>query len=143
MQTFMPYPTFKESLACLDYKRLGNQRKETIQILEILLNKGKAWANHPAVLQWKNNIPALALYGIICCETWIDLGYKDTCLDKILNIMRKSNLKAAIVIPDFMGNDKFHVSHRSNLLRKDPEFHSRYGWTESDNLEYFWPSKDL
>ena len=34
---------------------------------------------------------------------------------------------------------KIHASHRSNLLRKDPEFYGKYGWTEPDNLEYIWP----
>ena len=28
MQTFLPYPDFKQSAACLDYSRLGKQRVE-------------------------------------------------------------------------------------------------------------------
>ena len=41
--------------------------------------------------------------------------------------------------PPWFGNEKIHASHRSNLLRKDPEFYGKYGWTEPDNLEYVWP----
>lgn len=44
-----------------------------------------------------------------------------------------------IVFPKWLGNDKFHASHRSNLLRKKPEYYSSFGWKESDNLPYIWP----
>jgi hypothetical protein len=41
--------------------------------------------------------------------------------------------------PDWFGNKEFHASHRSNLLRKDPEFYGKYGWTEPHDLPYIWP----
>lgn len=40
MQTFLPYPDFAQSAACLDNKRLGKQRVECLQILRAL-SKGK------------------------------------------------------------------------------------------------------
>ena len=43
--------------------------------------------------------------------------------------------------PYWFGNEKINASHRSNLLRKNPEFYGKYGWTEPDNLEYIWPVK--
>ena len=36
MQTFLPYPDFKKSASCLDYKRLGKQRVEGLQILNAI-----------------------------------------------------------------------------------------------------------
>jgi len=33
MQTFLPYPDLRDSVACLDNKRLGKQRVEAMQIL--------------------------------------------------------------------------------------------------------------
>ena len=44
-----------------------------------------------------------------------------------------------IVYPHWLGDENFHSAHRSNLLRKDKEFYSQYLWTESDNMEYYWP----
>ena len=32
-----------------------------------------------------------------------------------------------------------HASHRSNLLRKDPEHYMQFGWTEPPDLPYVWP----
>ena len=68
MQTFLPYPDFKQSAACLDYRRLGKQRVEGVQILKAILGEKslngkpyKGWLNHPATLMWKPYPDALKL----------------------------------------------------------------------------------
>ena len=57
MQTFLPYKDFRKSLQCLDYRRLGKQRVEAMQIHNILTgkNESSAWVNHPAVKMWKGH----------------------------------------------------------------------------------------
>jgi len=52
VQTFLPYPDFKQSAACLDYRRLGKQRVEGVQILKAILGEKslngkpyKGWLN--------------------------------------------------------------------------------------------------
>ena len=42
MQTFLPYPDFVKSALVLDYRRLGKQRVEARQILDIIVNDKKA-----------------------------------------------------------------------------------------------------
>jgi len=130
MQTFLPYDSFKKSLECLDYKRLGKQRVEARQIYDTLKGKSKGWRNHPMVKMWKGYENALALYHNIAIDTWKERGYN--------NNMKKLPIRGAIVYPHWFGNKKFHASHRSNLLRKKPEFYSRYGWEEPSNLPYVW-----
>ena len=44
-----------------------------------------------------------------------------------------------ILMPRWLGDEKLHASHRSNLLKKDPEYYGRYNWKESDDLPYHWP----
>lgn len=158
MQTFLPYPNFRKTAKCLDYRRLGKQRVEVLQLLNTFLPsyKSKAWVNHPARLMWKNNIISLGLYGLIICDEWISRGYKDTCYDKIMKITfdyaeinfpwkynrllnRAMHLLCLEVKPEWLGREDFHASHRSNLLRKDPEWYGQYGWTESSDLPYIWP----
>ena len=48
MQTFLPYKSFENSVKSLDYRRLGKQRVEAKQILNVLLNRTetKGWRNH-------------------------------------------------------------------------------------------------
>jgi len=133
MQTFLPYPNISKSLKALDYKRLGKQRVEAHQILNILLNrtKTKGWRNHPAVKMWKGHENALKLYFNKAVKLWISKGYK--------NRMKLEIIEGRIRMPKWVGNRKFHASHRSNLLRKDKKFYSKFKWKEKDNLPYVWP----
>ena len=140
MQTFLPYQDFSQSAKCLDTKRLGKQRVETLQILNTITGKSIAWRNHPAVLMWKNNPIELCLYGMAICDEWIKRGYKDTTKPKIQSILDSLQLKFK---PQtiFWLNEDFIRSHRSNLLRKNKEWYSQFTWNMPDNLPYHWPIK--
>jgi len=139
MQTFLPYPNFEQSAQCLDNKRLGKQRVEVLQILNALDGTSNGWINHPAVKMWRGHYQALCDYGITICLEWRRRGFKDTCLDKIEAKYCKS--KPADYYPLWLGNEDFHASHRSNLLRKNPEHYSQFHWSEPPTLPYIWPVK--
>tara|TARA_R100001244_G_scaffold114067_1_gene84491 strand:+ start:71 stop:496 length:426 start_codon:yes stop_codon:yes gene_type:complete len=137
MQTFLPYESFKESAQVLDYRRLGKQRVEALQIFNALTGvptkSGKAytgWLNHPAVVMWKGYEEALLLYKNKMIEEWILRGYNNT--------MEMIGVSDNVSTPNWLGDEKVHASHRSNLLRKDYKFYSQYKWLEPDNLEYYW-----
>ena len=117
MQTFLPYSDFKKSAEALDMKRLGKQRVECLQILKALTGAG-GWKNHPAVKMWNGYSSALITYGIAICIEWKKRGYKDTCLEKILQFGNPGD-----IMPPWMGNVDFHISHMSNLIRKDSEYY--------------------
>jgi hypothetical protein len=139
MNTFLPYDDFARSARCLDRMRLGKMRVETLQLLKSLIDPTYGWRNHPASRMWSNHGRSLARYGVAVCDVWIARGYKDTCRDKILEL--NALFPPDDSDPEWLGNEQFHASHRSNLLRKSPEFYSQYGWTESPDLEYIWPVK--
>jgi hypothetical protein len=134
MQTFLPYPHFAESAKTLDYRRLGKQRVEVLQLLKAL-REGGGWSNHPAAKMWRGYEDALVYYGAVMCREWLNRGYKDTCLDKIQSFATKS----VITEPPWLGGSDFHAAHRSNLLRKDPVHYGQFGWTEPNDLPYIWP----
>jgi hypothetical protein len=133
MQTFLPYPNFRKSLKALDSKRLGKQRVEAFQILNIILNRTntKGWRNHPAVKMWKGYANALKLYLNEAIEEWIKRGFNNT--------MKLEKIRGKIKFPDWLGNKNFHASHRSNLLRKDKEHYSKFNWKENSTIDYVWP----
>jgi hypothetical protein len=123
----------------LDYQRLGKQRVEAKQLIDTILDRPtksgkprKGWVNHPAVRMWRNYPGGLQLYYNLVVIEWIDRGYKNT--------MQLEQVQYPVVMPVWLGDEKFHASHRSNLLRKDPEHYSQFRWTESPDLEYIWPS---
>lgn len=134
MQTFLPYSSFTDSVACLDMKRLGKQRVEALQLINALTIPDYGWRNHPACVMWENHIEALALYHNICIEEWVSRGYNNTMVRYAIPD------EAFITMPSWLGNEEFHASHRSNLLRKDPVWYGQFGWDEPNNLPYIWPT---
>jgi hypothetical protein len=137
MQTFLPYPNLQESVRVLDYRRLGKQRVETFQVLNILLDRTptKGWRNHPVTLMWSGYEAALQLYQNYTIEEWVSRGYKNT-------MQYEEIIPGSIVMPPWFGLEEFHVSHRSNLLRKDYEYYSQF-FNEDPNLPYYWPAKEI
>ena len=136
MQTFLPHKSFNESFKVLDYRRLGKQRVEAYQVLNVLLGRTetKGWVNHPITKMWKGYENALKQYLNECIEHWVARGYN--------NNMKKEIIEGKIEYPHWLGDDSFHSAHRSNLLRKDKEFYSKYMWTENSENPYAWFDTD-
>ena len=134
MQTFLPYPSFETSAACLDYRRLGKQRVECKQILKAIHTDSGGWLSHPATKMWIGYEKALSVYYNFIVSEWEhNRGYKNNMPYLLVGKLFEFEL------PPWLGNEEFHASHRSNLLRKDKDFYGKYGWKESDNLPYIWP----
>lgn len=131
IQTFLPYADFDKSVGCLDMRRLGKQRVEAMQIINSL-TKNSGWIHHPAVLMWHGYIDALRLYMNKCIQEWVRRGYNNT--------MQLADVPIKIKMPLWFGNENFHASHRSNLLRKDAKWYGQFGWCETDDLPYVWPT---
>ena len=133
MQTFLPYSSFVASMAALDASRLGNQvYREGMTLL-----RGK-WSNHPAAIMWRGYEPALAQYLWCGVNELFRRGRnyygRDWCQELARHIVDNPPM------PPWLGDPDFHASHRSNLLRKNPEWYGRFGWTEPPTLEYIWPT---
>ena len=140
MQTFLPHSDYVQSAACLDNRRLGKQRVEALQILRAIADPNYGWRNHPAVRMWRQSPSQLCLYGAAVILEWKQRGFQDTCLEKICQLQKEQNwFKYTTSCPAWFGNAAFHASHRSNLLRKDPQHYGQFGWAEPDNLPYVWP----
>jgi hypothetical protein len=135
MQTFLPYPDFHESAAALDRQRLGKQRIENMTIMKALLADG-GYAHHPVTKQWAGYEAALMMYQNAICYEWVNVrGYKDTCLEKTLDVYAPFEVDRAAAIsrsfelvsyntPPWLGNERYHQSHRENLLFKNFEFYA-------------------
>ena len=138
VNTFIPYADFAKCAKVLDNKRLGKQRVEAKQILNILTNATttKGWRNHPVVKMWEGYEKALMIYYNTIVQEWIKRGYRNT--------MPFFVVKGKISIPWFIGNKSVHLSHQANLLRKDFTYYSKYFKNvpkEYLTYTYIWPSK--
>ncbi|MGJ7440677.1 MSMEG_6728 family protein [Aquipuribacter sp. MA13-6] len=145
MQTFLPYPDERASAAVLDDRRLGKQRVETLQVLRALTWHSYGWRNHPAVRMWRGFVPALVHYGVAVCDEWVSRGRADAVRGSLLEftggvVPDPQRLHDLGQRPPWLGLDELHRSHRSSLVRKDPE-HYRPSFPDvPDDLPYVWPS---
>ncbi|WP_171109832.1 MULTISPECIES: MSMEG_6728 family protein [unclassified Streptomyces] len=152
MQTFLPYPDFRSSALVLDRRRLGKQRVEALQVLRGLVVPGYGWRHHPAVRMWAGYEEALVRYGLEVCKVWRERGHQDGCAATLVadllafrpgaSVRHQVLLAAAGELPPWLGDDAFHRSHRSALVRKDPNSYAPLFPDVPNDLPYIWPTSD-
>jgi hypothetical protein len=148
VQTFLPYPDFAASAAVLDRLRLGKQRVETLQVLRGLTVPRYGWRHHPAVKMWAGYEEALVRYGLEMCREWTAAGRGDTVAATLVvdfeqhrghrTVRTQEELARVAGLPPWLGREDFHLSHRSSLVRKNPDFY-RPVFGDVPDLPYVWP----
>jgi hypothetical protein len=138
VNTFLPYGDFNQCAKVLDNKRLGKQRVEAKQILDILTgkSKGKGWINHVVTRMWRGYENALTLYYNTIVQEWIDRGFK--------NNMPIITIKGNVVMPWFVDNLSINMSHRASLVRKYYAYYAPIFQNVPKKYmlySYIWPSK--
>ena len=135
MQTFLPEADIILSLERLDRNRLGKQRVEAYQLIRTIegKSKGKGWVNHPATNMWREHVPALKFYHDMACYEWMCRGYQNN-----MELYKVSEDK--VELPHWFGNQAFHDSHKSNLIRKLPSHYQAFWPSISADLPYLWPT---
>ncbi len=135
----MPFADFKQTMQCLDYKRLGKQRQESLQILKALLNLVPHYKSQPQAKAWKGYEKALCLYGIESCIEWKQRGYVDNT-KVIFDIIDYQYLRdKPIVMPKWIGNERYHANQKGRLLFKNPHWYGQFGWKEEPEEFYWFP----
>lgn len=138
MQTWLPYANFEETARCLDRQRLGKQRVEGTQILQILAGEESNWAHSPIVKMWRGAEFVLVDYVWTMCEEWVRRGYKDTRKEIIIRLATEQIQKLvenpgpdswSLRQPPWLGQESLHRYHRIVLLRKNFD-HYRQFWPE-------------
>lgn len=126
MQVFRPYIDWRRSAEVLDDKRLGKQRVECKQILNVILrrlnliNDGRrGWLNHPVVLMYFNNgrpyFRDLEGFFYACVEEWRRRGFRSS-----INLKDIEHLFAGIETSEGTPVTHVHeVEYRRILLIKD------------------------
>jgi hypothetical protein len=82
------------------------------------------------------------------CATWTGHGRSDgvaaTMLGELGHSVRtQPELARAGELPQWLGQEQFHLSHQSSLLRKDPaHYRPIFGTDVPDDLPYVWPASD-
>jgi hypothetical protein len=91
---------------------------------------------------WMGHVPALTMYGLAMVDEWTKRGFADNTRDNIREFAPQAahpDYAAKILLPPWLGDPEFHLSHRSNLIRKDPHFYEEVFPGTEHGLEYVWP----
>ena len=141
MQTFLPHRRYYESARVLDLSRLGKQVIEGGQIVRALLDPDYGWKHHPAVRMWRGTEASLLAYTRACAREWQDRrGKVHQAWPNLLDWITERQIVLPYQgMPTWLGDERLHASHRSNLLRKDPTYYGCFDWTEPHDLPYWWP----
>lgn len=156
MQTFLPYPSYKQSAQALDSLRLQKQRVECFQIYNAasftrfrtdgsVIGPAKGWTSHPAVRMWRPYIHQFIIYSLAVCRECTERGIKDVAGVEDFFWSRLSRHED--VYPSWYKSEKtlnaVCFSHRCNLVRKDMK---HYGPKFPDvnvinalTVPYLWP----
>lgn len=145
MQTFLPHADFDKSALVLDDRRLGKQRVEALQVLRALVVAGYGWRHHPAAAMWRGYEEALAAYGLAVCAEWERRGHPDSCAPQLVSGLGapprpQEVLRLHEELPPWLGDEPFHLSHRSALVRKLPSHYAAAFPDVPADLPYVWPS---
>lgn len=140
MQTFVPYGRlFRANGRVLDRQRLGKQRVEGLQIIRTLQGLSYGWTNHPAVKMWDGYEVALGKYTIAICDEWVSRGYRDTCADKVRDLLPGIDDIKEVELPAWLDLPAVTLSHKSNLIRKSPDHYGPIWPNVPSYLPYKWP----
>ncbi len=96
---------------------------------------------------WRGYEEALGSYGLAMVERWCSLGRSDTCAATIVADLAAAGVRSPRPqaklpergVPPWLGDEAVHRSHRSALVRKDPEHYRPHFPDVPDDPPYVWP----
>lgn len=138
VNTFVISTDLTQCARQLDYRRLGKQRVEAMQIIKALEGGNPGWSKHPATLMWKDHVSHLKVYCNHMIREWIRRGYNNTMqlydLDESLYHVVPCDFDGitarflspftAHSFPSWFSFPPFIYAHRAALVRKDPVFYA-------------------
>ena len=121
MILWLPYESFGRSASVMDSRTLSIQRYDAWRLLH-LLTKGipEGMKVTPTILMWKNYPSWVACYGMATSLEWEARSNKKSEITE----MFRHHLDVADVTdpyPPWLGDSVLHLSHRSNMIRLDPD----------------------
>lgn len=121
LETYLPYPDFKDCAAVLDRRTLRQQCRDAKRVMLVLEGTVHKFQTHPTVLFWKGYPEALALYGFVMCTEARKRGYRND--DRAFFGARSP--KREFNAPPLLGEASFHLAERSKLSKLLPQWYEK------------------
>lgn len=151
MLVFLPYPNMRLSAHVLDSITLGEQLYASLSILRILAAKNQGTGGvHRYTMStriWREYHTALLRMVNCVLSEMANRGY-EAPLEYLASAkeMKKQRLPESwlteeFYIPEWMGYESMHASHRAMLKNRNNYWYSQFGWDEPAVASLIWPGK--
>lgn len=137
--TPLPYSDYHASARALDRHLLSQQRSVNLEIMTALL-RGTGRVNSPAAEMWRRYEWALLSYQHAICAEWIERGHRDVFWDRTKALCDRYLPKDAVKAwPYWSASERLHMSHQSELLRRDYTYYIQLFPSAPVDMEVVWP----
>ena len=133
MNTLLPFPSFN-SIGLLSNADLGVQIYEAAELVHLFQDCPAGWHKNPAVLQWYGYLEALKDYYNNCILHWANRGFNQD------RKRLETDLRYSTKLPPWVGDPRIHAFHRATLLKRNPNFYSRYAWKDRLDIAEIYPN---
>lgn len=152
LNTWLPYDNYAESADILTDRHIFMQLQDCTKLLywltEMPLNRrtpSKAQLEHPCVIQWRGYVPSLYDYTLEIMMVAYERSSLTNKQEQISEMAENINILDGLVsnmkeeTPSWLGNEDYHLSHKSNLIRLSRSAYESIWPDVPDNLELIWP----
>ncbi len=137
MMIWLPYESFVQSASAMDSKTLTVQRFDAFRLLKAI-QQGTG-SNNPCVQMWRDSPMWLAAYGMAVCREWEIQADRASDLTNVFQDYIGSVIDITERYPRWLGDSLVHLSHRSNMIRLNPEHYSRQWPGVVEGMPLAWP----
>jgi len=150
MDTFVPFPNFKDTAKALRHDDAINSLRAALKIMEIKHEYGNVdthatLARHPMVEMWGEAIPHLCEYAFALIEAIPEERTGALNLAKIeravqFHLSCATSGEYRMDPPRWLGDEMFHAAQRSALMRLRPLHYGAMWPTEDMSIPQYWPT---
>lgn len=153
IQTWLPFPNFRESAQALSDSDLELQRYHVLHIIETLhlvetsdlpeeYDKTDVSDLSLVCNMWREYEMQLCEYGLEICDEWsVRNRIPDPLYQHIAKHLEWATSDDALMgTPQWFGNIDFHDSHKSALFRKNPEHYRETLGFDPRVDKIIWPA---
>lgn len=163
--TWLPLPSFKDSVRALEDAQLGLQRYHVLHVIEKLHDVEvsdlpedycTSWVENNGGLElskdgsldrvcamWAGHEMQLLEYGLEACDEWASRkGKRDWLYEPLAKHLDWATSETSrMEKPPWFGDVNFHLSHQAALVRLNPEFYCRTFLIDVGR-KLIWPQAD-
>lgn len=142
MMLWLPHENFRDCARAMDSRTLTIQRFDAWRLLN-MLTKGVpvGMKRNPTIRMWQEYPTWVAGYGMAICLEWELRSEKSSEITKLFEeYLDVADLTDTY--PRWLGDSLLHSSHRSNMIKLDPDHYMKLWPGVIEGMPLAWPKEE-